>query len=382
MVKLVILYAGTIFLAWLSQQYNPLSRDRDIQRDRHFMRDPMDAFTLIIVAWLTLFSGLRTSYNDTANYINSFRNAAMTLSEHMATSEETGLADNPLFYISQVLVKGVVNNYHVWFLLNAFVCNYTVVKFLRHYAHSYPLAVLLYHAIGTYVMYIAAVKQSIAVAAILWAVPFALKGKWVRYYLLVCLAMLFHTHAFMLLILPLLMGKPWGKMTWAFGAAALFAMATYDSTLGAFMRYAQSIGANVAEIEVFDNHSINFLRVVVYGIPPLIALFFRQRLFEDSDRVEDLMVNMTVIGWFILSIGLVEGGNLFARMAAYFEWASAITLPWMIYKLFNRQSRKFIFGCAGALYSVYFLYEFMVSKDFGNGYASISFAEFLAELRR
>lgn len=376
--QLVILYFGTIILALLSQQYAPAYNC--IKSDRFFIRDRSDLFTIAIIIWLSLFSGLRYSYNDTAQYIAYFRESATTLSEHFATSTETGLADNPLYYICEVLVKGIIDNYHVWFLLTAFLSCYVAVKFFRHYAASYSWAILLFHAIGTYVMYMAAIKQSIAVAILMCAIPLAIKKKWIPYYLLVCLAILFHTHAFLFLVVPLLFEKPWGKLTWIFAGAAFFAMATYDSTLGAFMEYAQSIGANVAEIEVFDGHSVNMLRVLVYGIPPVLALVFRRRLFSNSTRAENLFVNMSILSWFILMIGTVEGGNLFARMAGYFEWGTALALPWMIHKLFDKKSQQIVYCIAGVCYSVYFLYEFGVSKGFGNQYQAITLWRFIVSL--
>lgn len=378
MKELVILYFGTTVLAILSQQFAPLRQDGSL--DRHFLRDRMDVFTFFIVIWMTLFSGLRISYNDTAQYIAYFREAATTLSEHFFTSTETGLADNPLYYICEVLVKGVIDNYHVWFLLTAFLSSYVAVKFFRHYSDSYCWTILIFQAIGTYVMYMAAIKQSIAVAILMCAVPFAIKKKWIPYYLLVCLAILFHTHAFLFLILPLLFEKPWGKFTWFFAGAAIFAMATYNSTLGAFMEYAQSLGANVADSEVFDGHSVNMLRVLVYGIPPVLALVFRRRLFNNSSKAENLFVNMSILSWLILMIGTVEGGNLFARMAGYFEWGTALALPWIIRKLFDKKSTQFVFLIAGACYSIYFLYEFGVSKGFGNQYGAISLWQFIVSL--
>ena len=184
----------------------------------------------------------------------------------------------------------------------------------------------------------------------------------------------------MFAIVPLLFGKPWGKVTIVFFLAALFAMATYDATLGAFMEYAQSMGALVAEIEVFDNNSINVLRVVVYWVPAMLALVFRKRLFSDSTRAENLFINMSMISAFILMIGLVQAANLFARMAAYFEIATAIALPWMIKRLFTKRSAQSITICAGALYFGYFLYEFGVSKGFGNGYSMISLWQFVTTL--
>ena len=66
MKQLILLYVGTCILAMLSQKYYPT---RFYQRsDRHFLRDRMDIFTLAIVIWMTLFSGLRTSYNDIKGY--------------------------------------------------------------------------------------------------------------------------------------------------------------------------------------------------------------------------------------------------------------------------------------------------------------------------
>ena len=120
-------------------------------------------------------------------------------------------------------------------------------------------------------MYMAALKQCLAIFFLLLALPYALDKKYIRFYLLVFVAIFFHTHAFMFAIVPLLLEKPWGKVTWALLGATIFAMLTYDYTLGAFMEYAQSIGALVDEGELFDGHSINVLRVLVYWIPALLV---------------------------------------------------------------------------------------------------------------
>ena len=157
-------------------------------------------------------------------------------------------------------------------------------------------------------------------------------------------------------------------------------MATYDITFGAFMNYAQSIGAMAAESEIFDGHQINFLRVLVYWVPAILALVFRRRLFDHSSRSENLFVNMSIVSAFILTIGLVEGANLYARMAAYFEIATALALPWMIKKLFTKQSAQLVTAMAGLLYFGYFLYEFGVSKDFGSSYRAISLWQFITSL--
>jgi hypothetical protein len=239
---------------------------------------------------------------------------------------------------------------------------------------------ITFFSIGTYVMFIAALKQSIAVAILIFALPYAIDRKYVRFYLLVFLAMLFHTHAFMFMIVPFLFEKPWGKKTWLLAGAVLFAMATYNTTFGMFMEIATGLGVNIVDWELFDGHQINVIRVLVYSIPAVIALFFRKRLFYDSSRVENLFVNMSIITVFILSLGMVQGANLFARMASYFEVYIALSLPWMIEKLFTKQSAKLVTGMAYVLFFGYFLYEHAVSKGFGAQYRVISIWQFIVSL--
>lgn len=379
--QLILLYWGCVFLMYLSQVYYPTSAQLEGPQTgrRHFMLRKADIFMIVVIVWMTCFSFLRTNYNDTMTYRLHFMESE-SVADYFARSGLLDWTGNPLSELYRDVVRDATTNYHIYFFFPAFLSSFAVVKLFKRYSVNPAFSLLIFFSIGTYVMYIAALKQCFAMFFLLLALPYAIDRKYVRFYLLVFVAMLFHTHAFMFAIVPLLFGKPWGKVTIVFFLAALFAMATYDATLGAFMEYAQSMGALVAEIEVFDNNSINVLRVVVYWVPAMLALAFRKRLFSNSTRVENLFVNMSMISAFILMIGLVQAANLFARMAAYFEVATAIVLPWMIKKLFNKRSAQFITICAAVLYFGYFLYEFGISKDFGNNYSAISLWQFVTSL--
>lgn len=379
--KLILVYWGTVFLMHLSHVYYPtevrLSRHQSGRH--HFLRKKTDIFMIAVIFWLSAFSFLRTSYNDTYAYIYAFNNSE-TIAEGFQKGIFTDWTSNPWSELFESLMKVVTDNYHVYFMVPAFLSSFSIVKLIKRYSVSPEFSLLIFFSIGTYVMYIAALKQCMAMFFLLMALPYALDKKYVKFYLLVVVACLFHIHAFMFAIVPFLVEKPWGKVTWFGLAFTLFAMATYDVTLGAFMEYAQSLGANVAESEVFDGHSINVLRVLVYWVPALLALLFRRRLFADSSKTENLFANMGIVSSFILSIGLVEGANMYARMAAYFELATAITLPWMIKKLFTKQSAQLVSSIAVVLYFVYFMFEFTVSKNFDADYASITLPQLIMEL--
>lgn len=380
MQKLILLYWGTVFLMYLSQVYYPVGSLSGRQTGRrHFMFRHADLFMVITILWMTCFMFLRTAYNDTDAYIHAFINSE-TLAEGFQKGIFTDWTGNPWSELFESLMRTITDNYHVYFMVPAFAISFAVIKLLKRYSVSPAFSLLIFFSIGTYVMYMAALKQCFAMFFLLLSIPYAEERKYFRFYFLVIIAILFHTHAFMFAILPVLFGKPWGKVTWCGLFAVLFGMATYDVTLGAFMRYAQSIGALVDESELFDGHQINVLRVIIYWVPSLLALFFRGRLFRDSTRYENLFANMAIVSAMILSLGLVQAANLFARMAAYFEIATAITLPWMIKKLFAKQSAHFVTICAFVLYFGYFLYEFGISKNFGGQYRSITLWQFFLEL--
>ena len=379
--KLILLYWGTVLLMYLSQNVYPVDlRHGASQNGRgNYMWRKSDVFMVVIIAWMTCFTFLRTKYNDTGTYINGFVNA-QSVAEGIENGTFTDWTGNPLSMLYRSVLHDVTDNYHIYFLFPALMSSFAVVKLCKNYSVNPALSLLIFYSIGTYVMYIAALKQCLAMFFLLMALPYVLEKKYVKFYILTFVAVLFHTHAFMFLIVPLLTGKPWGKVTWIMLGCVLFAMATYNVTLGAFMRYAQSLGAFVAEDEVFDGHKINVIRVLVYWVPVGFSLVFREKLFADSDKTENLFANISITSAFILTIGLVEGANLYARMAGYFEIATAITLPWMIRKIFAKQSIQFVSIVAAVLYFGYFCFEFVVTKDFGNNYAAISLWEFIKNL--
>lgn len=381
--QLILLYWGCVFLMYLSQAYYPTTAQLNGPQigKRHFMLRKADVFMAAVIVWMTCFSFLRTSYNDTGNYIYFWRNAK-NVKDFIANGGLLDLTGNPLSLFWESFAHSYISNYHIYFLLPAFLSSFAVVKLLKRYSINPAFSLLIFFSVGTYVMYMAAMKQCFAMFFLLLSIPYAEEKKYARFYVLVAIAILFHTHAFMFAILPLLFSKPWGKTTWIGLAAVIFAMVTYDSTLGAFMRYAQSIGAVVDEWELFDGHQINILRVFVYWVPSIMAFVFRKRLFTDSNREENLFANMAIVSSIILMLGTVQAANLFARMAAYFEIAQAVTIPWMIKKIFEKKSAQVVSIAACCCYFIYFFYEFGVSKNFGTDYSAISLFEFFAELIR
>lgn len=379
--QLVSLYWGSVFLMYLSQIYYPAEARLDGRQaeKRHFMLRRSDLFIVLVILWMTNFSFLRTGYNDSYTYRVAFEKA-QSLANGFANGAFTDWLNNPWSALYRSLIREITDNYHIYFFFPAFMSSFAVVKVCKRYSVNPAFSLLIFYSVGVYLMYMAALKQCMAAFFVIMAIPYALDKKYLRFYLCIIVACLFHTHAFMFAIAPFLTGKPWGKSTWVLLFAALFAMATYDRTLGAFLESAASIGLDISENEVFDGHSVNVLRIVVYWIPGLLALAFRKRLFRDSTKEENLFVNLSIVSALILMLGLVEGANMYARMTGYFIIGTMVALPWMIKKLFTRQSAQLVTVCAALLYFGYFWYENTLNSDFGSEYHAISLWQFIQSL--
>lgn len=381
MQKLILLYWGTVFLMYLSQTYYPVKNQlqRHQSGSRHFMWDRSDIFESLSIMFIVNYTFLRTDFNDTYTY-RVFFAEAQSISEGFSNGTFMDWTGNPLSMFYRSFVRELTDNYHIYFFFPALMSCGTVVKLCKRYSVNPAFSLLVFYSVGIFTMYMAALKQAMAVCFLIAAIPYLLDKKYVRFYLLVAVACLFHTHAFMFAFVPCLTRKPWGKLTWTLLIVVLFAMATYDTTLGALLNYASSIGFDINENEVFDGHSINVLRVAVYWVPGLLALVFRRRLFRDSTEMENLFVNMSILSAMILMIGLVEGANMYARMTGYFTIGTMIALPWMINKLFTKQSAQFVTICASGLYFGYFWYEYGVNMDFDSGYKAITLWQFIQSL--
>ena len=209
--QLVLLYWGCVFLMYLSQTYYPVETQLDGRQTgkRHFMLRRSDVFMIATILWLTSFSFLRTAYNDTYTYRQNFA-AAESVREFISAGGLWDWTGNPLSVLYRDFIRGLTDNYHIYFFFPAFLSSFAVVKLCKRYSVNPAFSLLIFFSIGTYMMYVAALKQCIAIFILLIALPYAIEKKYIRFYLLVFLAILFHTHAFMFAIVPFLSEKPWG----------------------------------------------------------------------------------------------------------------------------------------------------------------------------
>lgn len=323
--------------------------------------------------------GLRTYYNDTWNYISGFQISPSLRA--LLASGELSLMQNPAFLVYRSLVRSFTDNYHIFLFIPALFVQYAYIVFIRRYSPSFTLGIAIYFLFGGFVFSLAAMKQTIAMAILLFSVPQLLEKKYVRFYLLVFISFLFHTYAIAFAIMPLFTVKPWSIPTFLLLAVTVFVMTSFESVITAFLDAANETGKTVAEYEVFDNNQINIIRVLVYAVVPLASLVLNSILFSGTyNKDYNLLIHMSIFAFAFMLLGTINGANMFGRMASYFDFGIICSLPWIIKKAFEPRSAKLVYISAIVCFFIYFFYANHINTHFDSQYQSITLIDFIVTL--
>ena len=366
MIKITAMLAICVILAYFSER-----QTKAIRSLGHRYSVWNDPAYLALAATLVLFAGLRTSYNDTWNYMNSFRKS-QGLAAFLAVPQNLNPFRNPLFYTYYSALRDVTGNAQWLVFTTSVVTQLGFLLFFKRYSRNFTFSVFLYFALGTVNVSLAAMKQVCAMAIVTMAFPCLEKKQWWRYYLVVFIAMLIHTYALAYAVLPLFRGRPWKTFTYLFVFAMVVVMMNFKDVITAFMDQAEEVGKKLYAEEIFHDHTVNILRVAVYAVAPLISFFFRKWIFRNSTTGDHIVVYMSIISFAFMMMGTQSGANMFARMAQYFELGTICCLPWMLEQTFEKRSYRLVSGIAVACFMFYFVYANAINMQFDSNYRATS----------
>lgn len=322
--------------------------------------------------------GLRTDYNDTAAYISGFDNAPM-LAEFFKDQKNYDLLGNPLFDLYTSAVRTLTSNYHIYFMIAAIFVVVLMITFFYRIAEedTYTLTIFTFLTLGTYFFALAAMKQTIAMAVLCHSVLALRDKKYFRFSLLVFVAGLLHTYAWVFFVLLFLTGKPWSLRTYAVVAVTFAIMLTFNRSISRLLEYADEIGKSTSEELIFSGDGMNILRVAVYGIVPVASLLFRRILEPQMERKHYILLHMSIVSFMFMLLASINGANMFGRMARYFEVGTVYMFPWIIRHLFVSDSQKIVVPVYVGAFGVFAAYQYM---GFDSVYSSISLWNFFSSL--
>ena len=319
--ELWIVLAVSCGLAFLSEKYTFAWNGRPSK----FLNT---SIVILLILYLSLFAGLRTSYNDTYTYMSSYQ--AMQPFPDILTGFSWKLGDNPGFVLLNSLMKasGFSAQTFVLFYSTLFVAS--TVSFLKRYSSSFTLSIFLFICAHGYLFSLAAMKQCASIAVGIMAIPFMLKRKWIRFTAIILLAATFHPYVLLFLLIPLLRFRPWTAKTWILLAVTLGTGLFLPQIIGTVIDAAALLGDGY-DANNFMGEGVNIFRVLVASVPVFLTLVFRQSVPDKQiEEQRNTFINCSFIYASIMFVGLVGTANYFGRLASYFILFPALVLPSII----------------------------------------------------
>lgn len=326
-------------------------------REIHYGWVPVLAITIPLI----YLAGTRADIGDTGAYRRMFRQLSGSLSEIASVLDVEGKDRG--FTVFSILIKSVIGNRDkVFFTIIAAIVLLCVARTYKHYSINFIMSMFLFIASSDYVQWTYnGMRQFIAVAVIFACTGLILKKKYIWMILVILLMSTIHMTA--LLMIPMIFvvqGKPFNFRTMGFMAAillAIFLLEDFTDLLTGFMENTQYSG----EVDQYlSTEGTNMLRVLVFAIPPLLALIFRKRVLASNDKRVYLAVNMSVASFGCYLLSAFTSGIFIGRIPIYFSLYNYILLPWLIERVFNKSSARLVYVCMIGLYLVFYYYQMAI----------------------
>ena len=301
-------------------------------RNDYRNRQQDEVFWFLAVAFLVLFAGLRIRFNDTTTYLNVFANNSLTPKIDVFLKNNSFALNTYWGYgLVKSFFKTIGMDNHL--ILLSYTSFYTIVYlwFIRKYGNSYLTICMFVFLADGYLMLLAALKQSCATACALIAIDSLLNNKKLKYVVWMIVAISFHPYVFVLFIVLFIFGKkPWSIITWIMVSIMFFSGIYMERTAEFLEKYNDTYSA-----EILLDHSMNPIRFLVSFVPIIISFIYRNLLYKDTSKTENLFANLSIIRSLFYFWALFGNPIMFARVANYFDVFNAIFWGWCLHKLSN-----------------------------------------------
>lgn len=304
------------------------------------------------LASLVTVSGLRSNIGDTYFYKYAYEINDFTW-EYIMSQKDIGFG-----FLQMILKNYISEDPQILIFATALITNVIIVIVLFKYSRMIELSLYVYITGGLFLVSMNGIRQVLAAAIAFAATKFLIEGNWIKYFLVILFASLFHLSALILLpIYFLVRFKAWSKPTLALLIFSIFIVIGFDKFSS--LLFSAIEDTQYGHYKNFGEGGANILRVGVDLVPLLIAYLGRgklRKIFPDSDYI----VNMALLGFLFMMISTQNW--IFARFSIYFGLYQLILISWIV-KLFRDKDEKLIYYGILVCYLAYFFYENVINLN-------------------
>lgn len=322
-------------------------------------------FMLILIMTLTLFSGLRVSYNDTSAYIYNFVYMIPNSLSELSLDSFTSFGNYPGFYLYQVLIKVfIANNHQIFIFLTSLITNTLFVLFYKKHSARFSFSFFLFITSGQFIFGMAAMKQMLAMAIGLHAMGAFVSNKKIKFIVLLFLASTVHPFVLLFLAAYFLRNKIWTKTVVVMIIATVIAAGFFNqfviymsSTLGNF-------GVEYEASYILDAKGVNPIRLMISMVVPILSFLYQNKINLSKDKMLIIATNFSILSLLFMFLAFFGGAVLFTRAAIYFVPFNFISLPYILFYCINKKNKLLLISACIFFYCVFFYYQFSIAQPF------------------
>ncbi len=302
-------------------------------------------------AILAMLTGLRhyVTGSDTDSYTNSFK-LFRKLPWKKALSEAHEYYE--IGYRVFIKIIGYITDHeNVFFTIIALFFAYSLGKYITKNSKNCFMSLMLYFTVGAFTFQITGMRQTMAMAILLFSFECIKERKLIKFLIIVFIASLFHQSA--LCIIPIYFAAYIKMNLISFsvfmlggGIACVYSrplISLFYKILGKYEHYGHT---------GFDGGAI--FVVLMYAITIIVSYMFMNSL-EKQDKHNVFFFNMTFVSLFIYVLRYFA--SIVERVGFYYQFAFIILLPNVIESIPDNATRRLVRTCALVLACLLFGYR-------------------------
>lgn len=312
-------------------------------------------FAILIFALPVFFIGFRGYIADTSAYITMYENLRPgfpVLKDSIFKTKGYG------WQVYLYLLKYILHLNTEWYLMVTAVFQAgALIKLYYKFSTDYPLSALLFFLSVSFMQMINGLRQFFAICLILYFADWIFKKKYIRFILIVLVAISIHNVAIVWLVaIFLIQGKPANIRMLIFSFLILLSIAFVDQ----FTNLLEDSISETSYAGYTNQFSVdggsNIAHTLVAAVPLVVAFIGRRKLSETSDRITSVMLNISILETMISLLANFTSGILIGRMPGCFSAFGFALLPRLFQQAINEKDARTVQVLCIIGYFAYFMY--------------------------
>lgn len=290
---------------------------------------------------LAIFSSIRSYLvgSDSINYTADFRSQLDVSYFYFRPEVEYG------YQILKYIILIFTKNYFWLFFISSLIVLSCYLSFFRKYSKNYFLSIFIFITFGFYTFYFNGLRQGLAMAITVLAIPFLIDNKFLKFSLIILIASLFHKTALIMFLFYFIVNL---RVKIEYKVIAVFIGSLGLSRF--VVNYLALVNNKYESYAEVSEKAGGYLTLIFYFIIGIFIYICMKRYkitSIDFNKLAQLYFCGVAFLIPVAMLGAAASGP--QRFLFYFVWTVALLLPY-IFQFIEKKYPYFLFIFLGIIY--------------------------------